>query len=197
MTYGTYNLITIIFLSFCGLMLITSVLLFLKFKIISVIGDLSGRTAKKQIARFREGNVQTGDKKFKPSPLNLERGKLTEAMTGKTGKDNNLRRLGKTGSTYNPVSQKENKAPIASEISTKNIPKDALPNNKYAVGQTDVLEARLNGTEVLDIGTEILDSGAEVRGTEVLGISCEQSNAENMKFVVIKSILLIHTDEVI
>lgn len=52
------------------------------FKIPIVIGDLSGRTAKKSIERMRLNNEKTGNKSYKTSKSNLERGKLTGTMEG-------------------------------------------------------------------------------------------------------------------
>ncbi len=52
------------------------------FKIPSVIGDLSGRNAKKSIEKMRVNNVQTGNKTYRSSNVNKKRGKLTEKMEG-------------------------------------------------------------------------------------------------------------------
>lgn len=60
--------------------LLISVFLFIKFKVISVINDLSGRTARRAIAQIRENNLRTGDKPFKSSNVNINRGKLTEPI---------------------------------------------------------------------------------------------------------------------
>lgn len=58
-----------------------AVFFFFKFQIPSVIGDLSGRTAKKSIARMRDSNEKAGGKGYRPSAANVSRGKLTETMT--------------------------------------------------------------------------------------------------------------------
>jgi hypothetical protein len=56
-------------------------LLFFLLKIPQVIGDLSGRTARKAIANIREQNEQTGDKTHKVSVVNRSRGRVTDKIT--------------------------------------------------------------------------------------------------------------------
>lgn len=65
----------------CGVMLITSILLFILLKIPKVIGDLSGRTARKAIENIRNQNESSGDKTYRSSPVNRERGKLTDKIS--------------------------------------------------------------------------------------------------------------------
>ena len=71
---------TISFVSFivACIGLVITIFIFFNYKISDVIGDLSGRNAKKSIAEMRKHNENSGDKTYKPSRINLERGKLTE-----------------------------------------------------------------------------------------------------------------------
>lgn len=69
--------ISIISFVLSGVCLILAILFFVKFKIPAVIGDLSGRTAKKSIARMRESNEKSGAKAFRSSRENENRGKIT------------------------------------------------------------------------------------------------------------------------
>lgn len=62
--------------------LVLAIVCFVKFKIPSVIGDLSGRTAKKSIELMRANNEKTGNKSYRPGKVNESRGKLTETMKG-------------------------------------------------------------------------------------------------------------------
>ncbi len=62
------------------LFIVLAGVLWFAFKIPNVIGDLSGRNAKKSIARMRQNNERTGDKSYKASEKNLARGKLTGTM---------------------------------------------------------------------------------------------------------------------
>ena len=71
---------TISFVSFivACIGLVITIFIYFNYKISDVIGDLSGRNAKKSIAEMRKHNENSGDKTYKPSRINLERGKLTE-----------------------------------------------------------------------------------------------------------------------
>ena len=76
----TYNIISIAAFSLAGAGLIVSVILWFKFGIWGIISDLSGRTAKKSIEQMRAENEKSGKKSFRPSPVALERGGITEAV---------------------------------------------------------------------------------------------------------------------
>ena len=80
MTAGTYTLLSYIAYGAAGLMVTLAVLFFFLFKIPEVIGDLSGRTARKNIAKIRSANERSGDKSFTPGRVNEDRGKLTKSM---------------------------------------------------------------------------------------------------------------------
>ena len=71
-----------------GVSLALSVFFWFFFRIPTVIGDLSGKNAKKSIAKIRANNEKSGNKSFKPSATNQERGKLTETMAGLTESKN-------------------------------------------------------------------------------------------------------------
>lgn len=64
------------------LFVLLAIVLWFIFKIPNVIGDLSGRNAKKSIARMRQNNEKIGDKSYRASDKNLARGKLTGTMEG-------------------------------------------------------------------------------------------------------------------
>lgn len=80
MTAGTFTLLSYIAYGAAGLMVVLAVLFFFLFKIPEVIGDLSGRTARKNIAKIRSANERSGDKSFTPGRVNEDRGKLTKSM---------------------------------------------------------------------------------------------------------------------
>ena len=62
-------------------MLVLSIILFFVLNIRKVIGNLSGSTAKKAINDIRQKNEMSGRKSYKPSAVNLARGKITDKMT--------------------------------------------------------------------------------------------------------------------
>ena len=63
-----------------GCCLLLTILIWFRFRILSVIYDLSGKTAKRAIAQIRENNLRTGNKAYHPGIVNLNRGPLTTPM---------------------------------------------------------------------------------------------------------------------
>lgn len=81
MSYDTYNTIFIVAAILCGLMFVVSIILFFALKIPKVIGDLSGSTARKAIEDIRQQNADSGNKTYRSSAVNRERGKLTDKIS--------------------------------------------------------------------------------------------------------------------
>ena len=63
-----------------GCCLLLTILIWFRFRILSVINDLSGKTAKRAIAQIQENNLRTGNKAYHPGIVNLNRGPLTTPM---------------------------------------------------------------------------------------------------------------------
>lgn len=78
----TLSAISIIAFVAAGICLVIAAILFWRFKIPSVIGDLSGRNARKSIEQLRRSGEEGKTKPHSPGKTNLERGKLTETMKG-------------------------------------------------------------------------------------------------------------------
>lgn len=95
MTYEIYRYIFLGSAVLACIMLIVSILIFVLLKIPVVIGDLSGANARKAINKIRIQNENSGDKTYKSSLINKERGKLTDKISasGKIVKNT-------TGNTY-------------------------------------------------------------------------------------------------
>lgn len=70
-----------VFFAVSGVLLVASVALFFLLEIKKVVGDVSGSTAKKAIEDIRRQNEQTGNKAYKPSPVNKSRGKVTDKIS--------------------------------------------------------------------------------------------------------------------
>ncbi|WP_302626185.1 hypothetical protein [uncultured Eubacterium sp.] len=81
MTYESYIWMCYICAGLSGFMLLLSVFLFFKLKIIGVVGDLTGSNAKKAIRDIRERNKATGNKAYKPSEVNQKRGRVTDKIS--------------------------------------------------------------------------------------------------------------------
>ena len=64
-----------------GVFLIVAVALFFLLDVRKLIGDISGANARKAIENIRQQNESSGDKAYKPSPVNMARGKLTDKIS--------------------------------------------------------------------------------------------------------------------
>lgn len=64
-----------------GVLVLVAIALFFLLDIKKVIGDVTGATARKAIDTIRAQNEATGDKAYKPSPVNAARGKLTDKIS--------------------------------------------------------------------------------------------------------------------
>lgn len=81
MTYEVYRYIFIGGAILAGAMLLTSVFIFIFLHIPTVIGDLTGANARRAIENIRNQNASTGEKTYKSSYVNKERGKLTDKIS--------------------------------------------------------------------------------------------------------------------
>ena len=185
MTYEIYRYIFIGGAILAGILLLVTVLLFVVLKIPTVIGDLTGATARKAIANIRNQNEISGDKTYKSSKVNNERGKLTEkiSMSGNLiGRGNGV---------------------IAGAMATEKISTQKLESYQPA-DETSVLAMDGNETTVLNMGanettvlnmmggeTELLSGGMFYGETTVL------ESVQAGIFEVEYEITFIHTDEVI
>jgi X-X-X-Leu-X-X-Gly heptad repeat protein len=191
-----WQIISIVGYSLAGLLFLVSIILFIKLNILAIIGDLTGRTAAKQIQAIREENSRTGNKRFGPSSFNAERGELTEPIT-------KSKKLRKSGSTWG-ITRRSN-----TKEDTETIP---LGTQVLADGTqvlADGTQVLANGTEVLTDGTQVLAEGTQVlndrtlveeSGTTVLNITQDLTNEEHpheqvMNFKVVKDVKITHTNE--
>lgn len=138
------------------------------FKIPTVIGDLSGRTAKKSIAKMRDVNKKTGAK-HKGSKTNAERGKLTETMSN-LKKDNDIDDKPETG--------------LLSENKVEDVESDVTG---ILDEETAALDTEVTGLLADENETAPLNNSNNQRPVRVGG----------KKLEIIENIMLIHTDEVI
>lgn len=162
MDAAAWKIVSIAGYSLAGVLFITAILMFFRLRVLAIIGDLSGRTAARQIQEIRDRNKLTGTKLHKPDVFNLERGELTTPVEKKTG------RMGRPSGS--PSSKKLNEKGQTVSTSMTTVLERPLE------GETVILEpgmAVLNagvleqGTAVLDAGTGVLDQGTEVLETDV------------------------------
>ncbi len=184
-TYEMYRYIFIGGLILAIVMAVTAILLFILFRIPKVIGDLSGSNARKAIENIRNSNEESGNKTYKSSYVNSQRGKVTDKI-----------------SPSGRIQQKTTSDLKAGAMATSKI---GQAGNSPA-DETTVLGAEANETTVLGATTDettVLSSPAPQYGeTMVLDGGYNPNIAtvsaiEPSVFQVVQSIMYIHTDEVI
>lgn len=167
----TYNLISIVAFSLAGVGLIVSVILWFKFGIWGIIGDLSGRTAKKSIEQMRAENEKSGIKGYRPSPIALERGGITEAV--------------ELIQSSNTATEKLDPEENATEVLADGT-EVLIDGTEVLANETDVLEE----TGLLNETTLLSEADDTNGGTELL-------SEDFAAFRMIQDIILVHTNETI
>lgn len=81
MTVETLHLLSMVAYIAAFVLLVLAVVLFFLLDVPKLYGDISGRTARKAIEAIRKQNEASGNKAYKPSAVNAERGKLTDKIT--------------------------------------------------------------------------------------------------------------------
>lgn len=69
------------FFVLAAVMFLIALALFFVLDVVHLVGDVTGSTARKAIEDIRKGNEISGDKAYKPSPVNKARGKLTDKIS--------------------------------------------------------------------------------------------------------------------
>ena len=178
MTYEIYRYIFLGGAILAGIMFAVSVLVFFLLKIPTVIGDLTGANARKAIENIRNQNESTGDKTYRSSQVNRERGKLTD-------------KISPSGRLIKDPSHSLHGAMGTEKISTQELhPEDVTNENTVLTGanETTVLTGELAGGNE----TTVLSNENPANETTVLNAQTF-SNA----FVIEYEITYIHTDEII
>lgn len=77
----TLSTVSVICFIASGVCLLIAIILFIVFRIPSVISDLSGRTARKSIAKYRLDNERTGTKRYRPRQTSLDKEKMADTIS--------------------------------------------------------------------------------------------------------------------
>ena len=174
MTYEMYRYLSLGAAIACAIMVVVSVVLFFMLQIPKVIGDLTGRTARKAIEDIRKQNEQSGDKVYRSSSVNLRRGKLTDKIT------------------HSGRIETKHTTPFGTGAITEKISTQRLPGTEVS-SETVVLNEG-NETTVLSQIPESAPVPSICTETTVL----QQREEENdSSFVIEYEITFIHTNEVI
>lgn len=187
----TLSLLSVIAFVIAGVSLAVAIFLWFFFHISSVIGDLSGRTARKSIEKMRAANERSGKKSYRVSSVNMERGKVTDTMPG-TGKS-------KKQQTEKLKKEKQIPAQERTRFREEEKPETGLlagnMERGYEAEQTELL---MRETEAItDPGAEGLPANEDTTETLTAGSETTErpKNAKKNGFVILEEILLIHTDE--
>lgn len=166
----TLSTLSIISFVLAVIALAIAIVLWFFFDIPMVIGDLTGRTARKSIAKMRAENEKSGVKISKESGINAERKKRTKIMSGIKVKSEDEEDRPATGLLI------ENKAETIQNEET------ALLNYE-TTGKLDVEETGLlvDGNE-----TDALQKGVSI-----------EKRVGGKALTIIEDVMLIHTDEVV
>lgn len=165
----TLSTLSIISFVVAGVAFVVAIFLWIIFHIPKVISDLSGRTARKSIARMRATNEKSGDKSYRPSKTNADRGKLTGNMPDSTD----------LGTTEQMPTQKEAKS-FETGLLNENMAGSRHEESTGLLSDSDA-------TELLESNvTELLDENA---------VSVKRIGGK--KLTMLDEVMLIHTEEVI
>ena len=166
----TINIVSIIFFIIASVSLLVAIYSFVRFNIPQIIGELSGRTAKKSIAQMRDKNVKTGDKSHRPSPAAKERGTLTDKIEKKEMVKVNTATAEEGTELLN-----------STEKLSTNIQTELLNENETELSDD-------NATTVLSEETTVLTNNDNSQ----INVSNDSND-----FKIIQNIVLIHTNETI
>lgn len=187
MTYEMFRYLFIIAGSLSAVMLVVSFFLFMKFNIPKVVGEMSGATARKAISSIRNQNELTGDKAYKPSPVNTERGKLTDKISQSGKIKQNILSTGVNVGTEKIGTQELDCASETTMISQS-------MNDNNTIGETQLTS---NETQLI-YQTQVTNEIQLINQTQVTNETTvlDQSQViENYKFEVEFDITFIHTKE--
>lgn len=141
--------VSIIAFSLSGLLFILAVSIFITDKIPAVIGDLSGRTAAKQIAELRAQNTNTGRKSHRPDMFNVERGAITDPA----------HQPQPAPAAYRHPSKQLGNAPVSTARQGEAASTDLMAENRVSGGLQNAPTLRPD-VQYTDNGTITLDNGA-------------------------------------
>lgn len=167
--------LSIISFAVAGVCLVLAAFFWFFFKIPNVIGDLSGRTARKSIAKMRAANEKTGVKSYKESKTNAERGKLTGTMPDSGKLKNKKAALSVDG---------QPETGLLADNKSEGLKSEATGVLDEATG---ILGSETTGLLIDENATAPLDTPAHKHPARIGG----------KKLEMIEEVMFVHTDEVI
>lgn len=165
--------LSIISFALAGLCFVLAVFFWFFFKIPTVVGDLSGRTARKSIAKMRQINEKSGSKSYKESKTNLARGKVTGTVA-------NSEKL-------NPQKQNMDDDRPETGLLADNLAESFDSEETGMLSNNAAENSDPEATGLLNAEPETIDLGEVRMPVERIAVKME----------LIEEIILIHTNEVI
>ncbi|MDQ1144121.1 hypothetical protein QE429_000948 [Bacillus sp. SORGH_AS 510] len=153
----TWQIISIVGYSLAGALLITAIVLFFKMKVPAIIGELTGRTAARQIQEIRE---HRGNKRHQPNVFDVDPGIVREPLVSEG---------------FEPVSRPVMEAKGETEDHSRptllgSLPTEVLDQDEGGLYLGTFSEKGFEGTEILSDGHEerLLEKGERYSLTDVL-----------------------------
>jgi len=166
----TLSKLSLISFIVAGAAFVITLFLWIIFKIPKVISDLSGRTARKSIAKMRESNEKSGNKSYRTSKENAKRGKLTGKIPDSGG----------LGMTERMGKKAGEEMPETGLLSSNKARKTAVEQTALLIDNGE--DGLLAGSGETQLLYEPVVSGKRTGGK---------------KLTMLDDVMLIHTDEVI
>jgi|GEM_PF-404035 len=198
-----YSIISIVAFAIAGIAFVAAVVMWINFRIPKIIGDLSGRTAKKSIEQRRSANEKSGAKSYRPTPVAVERGALTDTIehseklkkekkkTEKPAKSGKLEKPAKSGKLEKPA-KSEKPVPPAEVAEPEKTKKNQTDSQQPAPATADPTTLLNTGAE-----TTVLTDAQPIDGTTVLVQQETGEMKKKTKFVPLEDILLLASEEIV
>lgn len=141
-----------------GVLFLLAIALFFLLNVPKLFGDVTGSTARKAIESIRQQNEESGDKAYKPSPINAERGKLTDKISP-SGRLESRINLGVA-----PGTEKFSTTELSSQAQAQDTTVLAEGSNETTVLNNEPTETTILNSEATSGETTILtqaDTGSE------------------------------------
>jgi len=189
-----------------ALCLVLAIYFWFMHRIPSVIGDLSGKTARKSIEKMRESNEKSGNKNYKPSYINSQRGKVTETMTDLKKTTSSLAEtsggLGRK-KAGKPEEERPETGLLEENRYTVSDVEETMPLGSEAIEMlTEETEMLTEETEMLTEETELLTDGTTALEEEVVTAELTAQPEAHVaaavpkgkKLTMIDDVMEVHTD---
>lgn len=208
----TLSMLSTIAFVVAGVLLAAAIVLWIVMKIPRVIGDLTGKNARKSVARIRASNEQSGNKSYRPSKTNAARGKITGKMTDSQNKaakaaqtktekigDKPVPPQGHSGEGSDETellpANAANKAPAAQTVKPQGRVVPIAHSAPTALLSEDEQVKPMAYDPTDNSGTTTLLDVDKETAQQVDALSAQQRHRREKKLTLIEEVMLINTEE--